>query len=216
MIETLSIILLSLSLGALLPRFQFLSRHRFGLLASLLIFMMTHSLLLTGLFFFLSFVLPAFFVHYKTQKRKQRILMALPYYLDLLVVSLEAGMDLVASLEEIIRFDRPHPLRDEMKYTVNLIRIGQTRTHAFETLAQRVKIPALGQWACAVRESEELGGSLKATLKLLSESLRSEIFQQAELQAERTPLKILIPLVLFIFPILFILLFFPIVIQFIK
>jgi tight adherence protein C len=148
------------------------------------------------------------------RKRQRSILSNLPYYLDLATLALEAGLDLVASLEEILRHDRPNPLRDEFATLLAEIRMGSTRTEAFSALASRTQLRSLSLLASAVTQSEEFGTSLGPLLRLQSESIRRELKRQAEEAAARAPLKLLIPLIGLIFPVVFLLLFAPLFLRF--
>lgn len=136
--------------------------------------------------------------------------LTLPYYLDLLTLAIEAGLDLVAAIEEIVSRDTPNPLREELLFTLKAIRMGERRSAAFEKMAERTGLDALAIWAASIRNSEELGSSLGDLLRLQAESLRKDIFRNAEERAQRAPLKMLIPLIGLIFPVVFLLLFFPI------
>lgn len=146
--------------------------------------------------------------------RQRAILLNLPYYLDLVTLALEAGLDLIAAVEEVIRYDRPNPLRDELRMTLNGLAMGDTRASGFATLAERTGLQPLSLLASAVAQSEELGASLGNLFRLQSESLRRELYRQAEEAAQRAPIKLLVPLIGLIFPVVFLLLFAPIALRF--
>ncbi|MFH1262848.1 MAG: type II secretion system F family protein [Pseudomonadota bacterium] len=148
------------------------------------------------------------------QKRQRSILLNLPYYLDLITLALEAGLDLIAAIEEVIVRDRPNPLREEFEITLRSIRVGATRSRSFARLAERTGVAPLQLLSTSVSQSEELGSSLGGLLRLQSESLRRELYRQAEETAQRAPIKLLAPLIGLIFPVVFLLLFAPLAIRF--
>ncbi|HLG18334.1 MAG TPA: type II secretion system F family protein [Bdellovibrionota bacterium] len=156
------------------------------------------------------FIWPSMRIQAAIRKRQREIVLALPYYLDLLTLALEAGLDLVAAVEEIILRDSNHPLRDELAMTLKHVKMGNTRSQAFTRLSDRTGVESLTLWASAIRQSEELGSSLGSLLRLQSEALRKDLVRQAEEQAQKAPVKMLLPLIGLIFPVVFILLFAPI------
>jgi len=152
---------------------------------------------------------PSMKLQSRIRRRQKQIVLTLPYYLDLLTFALEAGLDLVVALEEVIRNDSPNPLREELILSLRSIQMGNSRVHVFTKLGERTGVEPLMLWASAIRQSEELGASLGTILRIQSESLRRELVRIAEEEAQRAPLKMLGPLVVFIFPALFVLLFAP-------
>jgi tight adherence protein C len=154
-------------------------------------------------------VWPHFRLVRRIQERRRSILLDLPYYLDLITLAVEAGLDLIAAIDEVIRSDRPGPIRDEFQATLRAIRFGESRSRAFLRMAERTSLPPLHLLASAVTQSEELGSSLGGLLRLQSESLRRDLFRRAEEEAQRAPIKLLLPLLGLIFPVVFLLLFAP-------
>jgi tight adherence protein C len=158
----------------------------------------------------LGFFLPKAILEKRIHKRQRSILLGIPYYLDILTLTLEAGMDLVAAFEELLVRDSENPLKEELLITLKSIQMGERRSAAFQILAERTGVEPLSMLAASISQSEELGASLGGLLRLQAETLRRDIHKNAEERAQRAPLKMLLPLVLFIFPVLFYLLFAPI------
>ncbi len=148
--------------------------------------------------------------------RRSEITMNLPFYLDLLTLSMEAGLDLIASLDEIIESDHDNPLKEEVSLTLKSIQMGKGRSEAFQRMADRTGVVPLNQLASVITQSEELGSSLGNLLRTQSDALRRQIFREAEEKAQKAPLRMLMPLVLFIFPVAFILLFVPLIMNVIQ
>lgn len=186
----------------------------FGLVAGLLLSLAGLPFYLPPTFGILGVLWPRMRLNALIRKRQRSILLNLPYYLDLVTLALEAGLDLIAAIDEVIRHDRPNPLREELSITLGSIQMGSTRSQAFTRLAERTGLPPLSLLASAVIQSEELGSSLGGLLRLQSESLRRELYRQAEEEAQKAPIKLLIPLIGLIFPVVFLLLFAPIAIRF--
>lgn len=154
-----------------------------------------------------------YFILKMARVRKDKILKRIPFVLDILILNLESGLDFIASLEEIANMDDDHPFLDEIQLTLQSIQLGESRAKAFETLANRTRVPELAHLAGTIRQSEVMGSSLTELLRLQSQEIRYRIFRQAESEAQKSPVKILIPMMLFIFPVVFIILFVPIGIQ---
>lgn len=147
------------------------------------------------------------------QHRKYYILKRIPFILDILILNLESGLDFISSLEELIKLNDDHPLLDEIKITLQEIRFGESRSKSFKNLGNRTGVPELSHLASSIQQSENMGSSLTELLRLQSQEIRYRIFKQAESEAQKAPVKILIPMLLFIFPVVFVILFVPIGIQ---
>lgn len=154
-----------------------------------------------------------YFIVRTSRLRKNKILKRIPFVLDILILNLESGLDFITSLEEIASMGDEHPFLDEVQLTLQSIQLGESRAKAFENLGNRTKIPELAHLAGTIRQSEVMGSSLTELLRLQSQEIRYRIFKQAESEAQKSPVKILIPMMLFIFPVVFIILFVPIGIQ---
>lgn len=145
--------------------------------------------------------------------RKDRILKRIPFVLDMLILNLKSGLDFVSSLEELIQMNDAHPLHDEIRFTLQSIHIGEPRSSAFRNLGTRTQVPELSNLASVIEQSETMGSSLIELLSLQSEEIRHRIFKRAEAEAQKAPVKILVPMLMCIFPVVFIVLFVPIAIQ---
>jgi tight adherence protein C len=145
----------------------------------------------------------------RIRSRQAEIRLQLPYYLDLLTLALEAGLDLVAAVEEIVTRDKENALRFELLLTLKSVRMGTTRTKAFSDLAGRTGVEALNLFANSIQQSEELGSSLGGLLRIQAESLRREIFRDAEERAQKAPVKMLLPLIFCLFPVVMLIMFVP-------
>ena len=141
--------------------------------------------------------------------RRSSILRDLPTVMDLLVLSLEAGMGLDRALRTVIQEYRS-PLSEEIQRVLRDIDLGIGRGEAFERMALRVGLDDLRSLSRAIVQSEQLGVSLVSVMQTQSREVRLSRRRAAEAEALRAPIKMLIPLVLFILPTLFMLLLAPV------
>jgi tight adherence protein C len=145
-------------------------------------------------------------------QRRRGILRDLPTVMDLLVLSLEAGMGLDRALRVVVH-EYGSVLADEIRRVLHDIDLGITRGQAFERMAQRVGLEDLQSLSRAIVQSEELGVSLVGVMQTQSREVRLSRRRTAEAEALRAPIKMLIPLVIFILPTLFMLLLGPVFLR---
>ncbi len=158
-------------------------------------------------------VLPFVWLRDQVKRRHLEILRDLPFHLDLLTLSVEAGLDFSAAVGRMVEKGKPGPLREEFNSYLGEIRMGKTRAEAMETMGKRVGLPALSAFLGSLIQADRLGSGLGRTLRLQAEQLRTERFQRAEKLAGEAPVKMLIPMVLFIFPTIWLILFGPLVFE---
>jgi tight adherence protein C len=152
---------------------------------------------------------PLLWLRDRVRARHRAVARALPYGLDLLTLSVEAGLDFPAALAKVVDKGRSGPLADELSVVLKELRLGKTREEALRNLARRVDLPALTSFVQALVHADRMGTPLGKVLRILSTQLRIERSQRAEKLANEAPVKLLLPLVLFIFPTLFLMLFGP-------
>jgi tight adherence protein C len=154
------------------------------------------------------YMFPQFSVSRKVRQRQEQILLALPYAIDLLSISVEAGMGFDAGVGYTMRKIKG-PLADEFSKTLNEIRLGKPRLDALEDLGNRTGVEELKLFITAVVHASRLGGSITNTLRIQADSIRVRRRQRAQETAMKAPVKMVFPLVLFIFPALFVVLLGP-------
>jgi len=157
---------------------------------------------------------PAIWLRDCVRLRHRAISRTLPYALDLLTLSVEAGLDFAAALSKVVERGRSGPLDYELAVVLKELRLGKTREEALRNLARRVELPALTSFVQALVHADRMGTPLGKVLRILSTQLRIERTQRAEKLANEAPVKLLLPLVLCIFPTLFLMLFGPLAHQF--
>jgi tight adherence protein C len=157
------------------------------------------------------YILPEVVLNMKVRRRQQEIAAALPDTLDLLVISVEAGLGLNAALLRVgqdIRL-RSAALSEELLMINHDMRTGITREKALRRLAERNKVESLRILVGALVLADRLGTGIADTLRVQADSLRTRVRQKMEEQAAKSGIKMLFPLVLFILPALFIVLLGP-------
>ena len=162
------------------------------------------------------FLQPVLWLRGTLKRRHLSIQKALPFVLDILTLSVEAGMDFISALQRNCKIRRLDPLNEELLRMTKEIQVGSSRKEALRNMAERVKQPDLKSVASALIQADELGVSIGSILRIQSEQLRSRRFDRAEKLAAEAPVKMLGPLMLCIFPAVFIILLGPIIGQAMK
>lgn len=170
------------------------------------------GLMLGGLF---GLFYPQMWLNDQVAMRHLLITRALPYNLDLLTLSVEAGLDFTGALGKVVEKGRAGPLREEFQMVLKQLKMGKTREEALKNLIARVDLPALTTFVTALVQADKMGTSLGKVLRIQSTQLRLERTQRAEKLANQAPVKMLFPLIACIFPTVFLVLFGPIVFAFI-
>ena len=148
------------------------------------------------------FYLPTLWIRWKAKKRTEQVRNGFPDLLDLLVVCMGAGQALDAALVRVGKeISMTNPVLGEDFRLLNLeIRAGKSRKEALRNLADRTGLDDISSLVTLINQSEELGVSVTQTLRVHSDSMRSKRQLRAEAIAARIPVKLTIPLMLFIFP----------------
>jgi tight adherence protein C len=148
----------------------------------------------------------------RVRGRRDKIVAALPTVLDLLTLSVEAGMSFDAGLQRVVKRLRG-PLIDELALMMRDSQLGATRGEALNNLAARVDAPEMTSFVRALTQSDRLGVPLAQMLRTQADDLRHKLRNEAEEHAMKAPVKMLFPTVLLIFPAVFIVVLGPAVIQ---
>ena len=159
----------------------------------------------------LGFYLPDIWLRQKTDKRKEKILNALPDALDLLVVCVESGMGLDSAIYRVaqeMRLNSPE-LSDELQLMNLELRAGKSRRDALKNLALRTNLEEINSLVTLLIQTDQFGTSMADALRIYSDSYRTQRYQRAEELAAKLPVKLIFPLVIFIFPALFVVLLGP-------
>ncbi len=191
--------------------YQELCAVLFGVLGLLLLNLLNKPLIWSILFFVFGFLVPLIWLRDQIKKRHHKIARALPYSIDLLTLSVEAGLDFQAAIAKVVEKGQSGPLREELGIMLGEIRLGKTREQALRNLGDRVRLPQLSSFVSNLIQADRMGTSLGKVLRIQSTQMRIERTQRAEKLANEAPVKMLFPLVLCIFPTVFLILFGPII-----
>lgn len=171
------------------------------------------SLALLGLFFGL--FIPSFILSRLITKRQQKIARALPDAIDLLVVCVEAGLALNSALQRVgreLEFVEP-VLAAELAVTNREIRAGKPRDEALRNMGERTGVDDIKSLVAMLIQSDKFGTSVAASLRIFADSMRTKRRQRAEELVSKATIKLIFPLLLFIFPALLIVLLAPALMQ---
>jgi len=156
----------------------------------------------------IGFIAPDFVVSAKARSRKDNIRAELPDALDLMAVSVEAGLGFDGAISKLT--EHMHgPLADEFALTLSEIKIGETRQSALKKLAERNGTPELSSFVRSIIQADQLGISLGRILRVQATDSRLKRQAAAEEKAMKAPIKMLFPTVLFIFPAMFLVILGP-------
>lgn len=159
------------------------------------------------------FFYPDIWLADKVGVRRRAVAKEFPFLLDLLVLSMRAGLNYSTSLGQAIA-SLPHgPVREEFAKLLRETRAGKSRREALLDLAERMNIDSVNNFVAAVNQAEETGGEIVEVLTAQAEQKRSERFNTAEETANKAPVKMLIPMMAFLFPIIFMLLTFVVLVK---
>jgi len=154
---------------------------------------------------------PEFWLGRRVRKRQKAVLLMIPDALDLLTISVRAGLGFDAALGKVVE-KLQGPLSDEFRRALAEVRVGKARRDALRDIVARTEVVPLTNFIGAIIQAEQLGVSISKVLQVQSEQLRIERRQRAEEQAAKAPIKMLFPLVGCIFPSLFIVILGPAII----
>ena len=159
----------------------------------------------------IGYIIPEFWLSGRVKKRQKAVLLQIPDALDLLTISVRAGLGFDAALGKVVE-KMKGPLIDEFRRALAEVRVGKVRREALRDIVPRTEVVPLTNFVGAIIQAEQLGVSISKVLQVQSEQLRIERRQRAEEAAAKAPIKMLFPLVGCIFPALFIVILGPAII----
>lgn len=190
-----------------------------SLLVGLLAFLLTKNVIRAFALALLVMVAMNYFFNFylstRIENRKNKILKNLPYTLDLITVSVEAGLSFDGAMARVVS-NISGEICDEFAKSLKEIRMGIERKVALKKMSDRCNVKELSMLITAIIQADELGVSLSTVLRIQSTNLRELRKQAAREKAMKAPIKMLFPLILFIFPSIFIIILGPAVINIIK
>ncbi len=166
------------------------------------------GLLVVVLATFVGFYAPTYLVSVRARRRQESVSADLPDALDLLAVSVEAGLGFDGAIAKLTEH-MEGPLIDEFEFALGEIRVGEGRADALKKMAERVPAHEMASFVRAIVQADQLGISLGRLLRVQATDARLKRQAAAEEKAMKAPIKMLFPMVLFIFPAMFIVILGP-------
>lgn len=198
--------------------FFFLKIAGIGLTLLLTFQMIQPDMLLFWLFmsFAVGYMLPEFWIKGKIKKVKAVVVKELPNAIDLLGLCVNAGLDFMLALKWVVEKSNPSVMVNELNVILQEINVGKTRRDALKDMANKFDLPEVSSFSRTLLQADKMGTSVSEALNLLSEDMRLARFRRGEQMAMKAPMKLLVPLLFFIFPVVGILVAGPIFLQFIE
>lgn len=157
--------------------------------------------------------MPFFFLSQTISERNEQIFKGLPYFLDLLTLLVEAGMEFTFAIKRTTELLGGTALSSEMRRFSGDLELGRSREEALRELSDRVDLTDMKSFVTALLQQQELGTPLGDVLRTQAEIMRFRRVEAAEEKANKAPVKIMIPMILFIFPSIFLILVGPMLIR---
>jgi len=173
---------------------------------------MIQKVITGGLFAIMGYSLPRMWLKARVKAKQKAVLKSLPDSLDLITTCVEAGLGLDAALQRVAEKGEG-PLATELQRMLRDVAMGKLRREAMQELSDRVGVDELTNFINSIIQAEQLGVGIAQVLRVQSEQLRTQRRQRAERQAHEAPIKMLFPLVLFVFPAFLSVILGPAVIQ---
>jgi tight adherence protein C len=196
---------------------KLMSLIAFAVLAFLLGLLIGKGAIVLGLLFMIvggavGYIAPEFWLGKKIAARSMAMVLQLPDALDLLTISVEAGLGFDAALAKVVE-KMEGPLVDEFRQALAEVRMGRTRREALRDVANRADAQPVSNFIGAIVQAEQLGVPIAKVLQIQSNQLRIERRQRAEEAAAKAPVKMLFPMVGCIFPTIFIVILGPAIVT---
>jgi tight adherence protein C len=143
------------------------------------------------------------------KRRQDDIRRAMPFVVDLLALSTEAGLDFMGAISKVVEKAKPSPLIQELELLLKEIKIGSSRAEAMRSMAWRIDLMEVNSFVAVLISADEMGASIGKILRQQSEQIRHERFIRAEKAGAKATQMVLLPMMLFIMPAIFIIIFGP-------
>lgn len=187
-----------------------------ALLGLLLFFAQGGNLILLVVGAGVGFIGPDFYIGRKIAQRKHDIVMHLPETVDLLTLCVEAGFDFTSALKWIIEKTTANPMIDELAFVMEEIKWGKGRMQAIKDMGKRINVTEVNSFVQTLKQAENMGTPVAEALSNLAEDTRHQRFLRGERMAMQAPVKMLVPLIFCILPVIVIVVAAPVLIQFTK
>lgn len=162
---------------------------------------------------FVGWLLPEVAIQNVAEDRKKELRREIPYSIDLITAAMASGLDFTAAVRYYVENVSETPLSHEYAVTLKYLELGHSKNDALKAMALRVDLPEFSSMVNAVVQGTEMGASIVDTLKINAEEIRRVRMESAEQTAQRAPSLMMLPMLLFIMPAVFIIIFMPIYLK---
>jgi tight adherence protein C len=163
----------------------------------------------------MGYVIPDMHARANKSKRSREVVIDLPFFIELLALSTQAGADFFGAIQKITQKAEDSVLAQELEKVLRDLRLGSTREKALRDMAYRLDVPEVSSFVNVLTDADATGASISDVLKEHSAQMRLERFVRAEKAGARASQAMLIPLIMFILPAVFVIVFAPVALQFI-
>jgi tight adherence protein C len=164
----------------------------------------------------LGWMYPTLWLGERRKVRAKHVVRDLPVFLDFITMAVEAGLNITGAIEQSVAKGPPGPLSQEFSRMLRDLRAGLPRAEALRRMSDRMDISQIGNFTSALIQADRVGASLSDTLRAQAMQRREERFLRAEKLALEAPVKMMLPLVLFFFPLIFVVLIYFIYLQLVQ
>lgn len=165
---------------------------------------------------FIGFIAPDIWLSLKIKKRKAQIVRALPDVVDLLSLCVDAGLDFIAAARWIVEKSIPNAFTEELGLALHEIKVGKSRRDALKDMAKRLNLTDVTGFCRTLIQADRMGIPIAEALSVLSDDVRERFFRRTERTALQAPMKMLIPLIFFILPVVGVIVGGPVMLQFMS
>ncbi len=171
------------------------------------------SPILLLLFGFYGYMFPYMWLKSRMKQRHDEIRRSMPFVVDLLTLSTEAGLDFMAAISRVCEKAKPSPFVEELKRVLREIQLGTSRAEALRNMSWRINLSEISSFVAVLVSADQMGASIGRVLRAQSDQVRSDRFVKAEKMGAAAAQKIMIPLFFFILPAVFLAIFGPLVLR---
>jgi tight adherence protein C len=164
----------------------------------------------------IGFVAPDLWVNLKIKHRKSRIVRELPDVVDLLSLCVDAGLDFIAAARWIVDKSVPNEFIEELNLVLHEIKVGKSRRDALQAMSRRLNLTDVTAFCRTLVQADRMGIPIAEALSILSDDVRERFFRRSEREALQAPMKMLIPLIFFILPVVGVIVGGPVLLQFMS
>ncbi|MFH1622314.1 MAG: type II secretion system F family protein [Candidatus Omnitrophota bacterium] len=164
----------------------------------------------------IGFFAPNMWLNLKIKKRKAQIERSLPDVVDLLSLCVDAGLDFMAAARWIVEKSLQNAFTEEMSLVLHEIKVGKSRRDALKDMSKRLNLTDVTAFCRTLIQADRMGIPIAEALSILSEDVRERFFRRAERKALQAPMKMLLPLIFFILPVVGVIVGGPVLLQFMS